>query len=63
MQSSRIAPMAMRSLSASARRVVSRHATTFAHQASRNLHVQVPSAMYIRSDRLRFVVYFICVFF
>ncbi|KAI7849993.1 hypothetical protein BDC45DRAFT_519162 [Circinella umbellata] len=52
MQSSRIAPMAMRSLSASARRVVSRHATTTFHQATRNLHVQVPSAMYIRSDRL-----------
>ncbi|KAI9272919.1 hypothetical protein BDA99DRAFT_432754 [Phascolomyces articulosus] len=52
MQSSRIAPMAMRTLSASARRVVSRHAATIAHQVTRNLHVQVPTTMYIRSDRL-----------
>ncbi|KAI8141813.1 hypothetical protein BJV82DRAFT_645176 [Fennellomyces sp. T-0311] len=50
MQSTRIAPAAMRTLSATARRVVSRP-SSFVHQ-TRNLHVQVPTAMYIRSDRL-----------
>lgn len=50
MQSSRIA---MRSLSGSTRRFTASSMVRGFRQA-RNLHVQAPAAMYMRSDRLRY---------
>lgn len=53
MQSSRVAPLALRTLSGSARRAAVRSSSWMAGAQARNLHVQVPAAMYMRSDRLK----------